>query len=145
MKMASNPVVHLRTLPGDMVRLFFNSRYTTEGQGATIVLGLGLWLIIGQMFSTCPSVYWVMASIATEVVWGMVFVAIGLVQVYALLFGSLELRRWVLLGKGALWSTLAITLLFGDWHTPGLPIYTILAVSAFRSFLVYGKGIHCTA
>jgi len=145
MGIEENPVIRLRHVPSDAVRLFLNSRYTTEGQGATIILGLGLWLIIGKMFSTCPAVYWVMASIASEVTWGIGFMAVGAIQTYALFFGSLSMRRWVLLFKGFVWTVLAVTLLFGDWHAPGLPIYSILAVSAYRSFLMYGKAIHTTA
>lgn len=127
------------------IRLFLNSRYTTEGQGATIIFFLGLWLIIGKVFSTCPAVYWVMASAANERTWGIGFMAIGAFQTYALFFGNLSMRRWVLLFTGFLWTVLAVTLMFGDWHAPGLPIYSILAISAYRSFLMYGSAIHDTA
>jgi hypothetical protein len=136
----TNPVLRWKYLGHDVARLFFNSGYTTEGQGASMMLGLGLWLILGGMFSTCPAVYYVMESMADERSWGILFITVGLIQVYGLLFGSIRLRRWILLGKGALWTTLAVTLLYGDWHAPGVPVYTILAVTAYRAFLVHGKS-----
>lgn len=140
MPMFENPVVHWKTLGRDLAKLFFNSGYTTEGQGATLMLGLGLWLVLGGMFSTCPAVYYVMAAVAGEHVWGVVFLTIGSIQIYALLFGSVWLRRYVLLFKGGLWATLTVTLLYGDWHAPGVPIYSVLAITAFRAFLAYGRN-----
>jgi hypothetical protein len=137
--LAGNPMVRSRHLLADLGRFFLHSGYTTEWQGATLMLGLGTWLVIGQMFSTCPSVYWVMSSMASEPVWGALFLAVATVQIYALFFGSRSLRRAVLLFNGGLWTTLTITLLYGDWHTPGVPIYAILALSAFRAFLVHGR------
>jgi hypothetical protein len=135
----SNPVLRWSHFRQDMVRLFFNTGYTTEGQGATLMLGLGLWLVIGGMFSTCPAVYYVMMNVANERLWGILFLTVGGVQVYALFRGSISLRRSMLLLKGAMWTTLLVTLLYGDWHAPGVPIYGILAVTAFRAFLMRGK------
>lgn len=141
MEIKTNPLMRWKYLGHDFGKLFFNSGYTTEGQGATMLLGLGIWLIIGGMFSTCPAVYYVMENVATEEVWGIIFIAISLIQVYALFFSSLAIRRYVLLFKGALWTTLAVTLIYGDWHTPGVPIYIILAITAFRAFLVHGRNV----
>lgn len=137
---ADNPVVRWQFLGHDIVKLFFNAGYTTEGQGASFMLGLGLWLILGGMFTTCPSVYYVMASVAHERLWGVCFISLGLVQVYALFRGGLFVRRYILLFMGALWSMLTVTLLYGDWHAPGVPIYSILAITAFKAFLVHGTA-----
>lgn len=137
--MEGNPVLRWQYLRTDLARLFFSSGYTTEGQGATMLLGLGLWLVIGGMFSTCPAVYYVMQNVASERIWGMLFICVGLVQVYGLFFGGAWLRKHILLFKGALWTVLTVTLLYGDWHAPGVPIYATLAITAFRAFLIHGR------
>ncbi len=132
-----NPVIRVSHRLVDLGRLFLNSHYTTEGQGASMIVALGIWFMLGYQF-TSPA-YAVMASVASEITWGVLFLFIGFAQFYALFFGSVEFRRYMLLLKGALWTTLAISVSYGDWHALSLPIYVVFAVSAFRAFLIYGR------
>lgn len=114
---------------------FMNGTMALEGQGATLFIGMGAWMLFFDMFGSCPSVYRVMLSVAKESTWGVVFIVIGTAQVVVLIRGSVIWRKWVLLVKGALWLFIGVTVLYGEWRAPGVPIYFVLAAGAFRGFL----------
>lgn len=111
-----------------------------EIQGAITITGLGVWIAFAGMFTSCPQVYWVMLSVLSEKFWGSIFMAVGVVQITILAYGTVNMRKTVLLAKGALWTTLFVTVLYGDWRAPGVPLYFIFAAGAFRTYLCLRKS-----
>lgn len=120
--------------------------YALEMQQATLIVLLGIWLGIADTFDV-SHVYSVMAAIAPQFVWSIVFIIIGLTQIYVITakhnwqfnaFGSTVncqwIRKHILLVKGAMWFTLFMGVIFGDWRALSAPIYFIFAFNAFRSF-----------
>lgn len=114
---------------------FVDDKTLTEAQGAALITSLGIWLLYFDMFASCPNVYAVMKSVMPEKVWGTLFIGIGLTQMAALITGTISLRRHVLLFKGAMWTFLLFVVAISDFSAPGVPIYCILALAAFRGFL----------
>jgi hypothetical protein len=119
---------------------FTKDAMAMELQGALIVIGLGLWMVNGALFQSCPHVYKVMYAVMTETQWGAVFIFTGVIQLYGLLINNVEWRKWVLLIKTALWIFLLCTVLFGEWRAPGASIYTALAFGSVRGFFCLSRG-----
>jgi hypothetical protein len=118
---------------------FMNDAMALESQGALIATGMGIWLMFAHMFESCPQTYWVMKSVMPEKAWATVFIIIGISQAVALMFNVYRWRKRLLLVKTALWVFLFCTVLYGDWRAPGVPIYTIMAIGATRSFFCLRK------
>jgi hypothetical protein len=126
--------------------------YALEMQQATLIVLLGVWLAIADTFDV-SNVYTVMASIASQLVWSVIFITIGLIQIYVITFDhkwqfcvfnvTIDcqwIRKHILLIKGAMWFTLFMGVVFGDWRALSAPMYFIFAFNAFRSFFC----IRCT-
>jgi hypothetical protein len=123
-----------------IVCAFTSNLMAVEMQGAVTIISLGAWMMFAGMFASCPQVYWVMQGVLNEKLWGGIFMAVGLLQITVLTLGNIAMRKSVLLIKGALWTTLFVTVLYGDWRAPGVPLYLIFAVSAFRTYLCLRKS-----
>lgn len=106
-----------------------------ETQNALIIIGLGLWILSFDMFDSCPHIYIVLLSVARQNTWGIVFMSIGVAHIVIIEHGTARLRKWTLLIQGALWVFLLYTAVISEWRSPGVPVYFVLALSAFRGFL----------
>ncbi len=123
-----------------------------EVHGSTLAILLGIWLFFSDVFSV-SDVYIMMRSVASEKWWSLVFITVGIVQLYSILttrtwqykIGStvlcpMWLRKHILLAKGALWCMLMIGVLYGDYRALSAPMYATFSFNAFRGFFCLKTG-----
>lgn len=106
-----------------------------EIQNGVIVFAFGLWLFFVDTFSSCPHSYKVLLSVARQEILGIVFASIGIANIVMTERGTVWLRKWTLLLQGGIWVFIFCAAVISDWRAPGVPIYFVLACSAFYSFL----------
>jgi hypothetical protein len=110
-------------------------RAKMETQDSILMLLFGVWLFFVDRSADCPHSYKVLLSVARQEIWGIVFVSIGLTSLVTIEHGTMWLRKWILLVQSGLWVFIFCAAYISDWRAPSVPIYFILGISGFYSFL----------
>lgn len=125
---------------------YLESKFAAEVQGAILMLVIGIWLMFNDTFQV-SAVYRIMANIATEKEWGIVFILVGTLQLIFIKFHNRYFKIWwyfnfngswlrkhILLICGAIWLVLFFGVLQGDARALSTPMYLYFALNAFRAF-----------
>jgi hypothetical protein len=105
-----------------------------SGISGTSALVWGLWVLFPSVTFNTRS-FEVMATVAPEETWGVVYTCVGFAQMYA----ALAVNSWLLRALASLvtffcWTFLAVLLAIGNPSTTGVPIYSLMALVSFASF-----------
>lgn len=105
---------------------------------AMILLVFGLALLLPQPLFTNGLVYHAMSTLASEEVWGVVLVALGVNGILSVLSGKRRYRRFTLLCKFAMFILLATLFVLSSPVTAGWN-YFLYAAAALWAYWRIGR------
>lgn len=104
---------------------------------ALITIGWGLWIINPKRDTFINPVYGAMTGLfsmitthlpSLELLWGSIFLVIGVAQLYSTLWLSLKIRARMILLSCMLWSYVVWMFIGYDMSITGAPTYAILVL-----------------
>lgn len=107
-----------------------------ELQGGCLALLWGIWLML--MSTKPPSPAGVLIVMAPILVWGVLFMILGVVQIGALVAQSWRLRRASSLAAVILWLFVAMLLDLNDWRLLAVPITFAFACGSAWGYMRMG-------
>lgn len=108
----------------------------TEFSLAIFKFIFGVWFLLPFDTFSDTNTYRLMGQIAPEEVWGILFLVIGVIQMWGLVDGRhYIIRSWVSLIGVNLWLALSILSLYGNPSSPGFGVTLVFSLSNIVIYL----------